>query len=112
MSPALRIFLFMSAVVVLLFVARQIKKSTFDTSDALYWLLLSSGLVLIGAFPNIAYCFSNLLGFQSPSNFVFLVAIGLLLIKEFKLQCDIIRLRRKLTSLTQEIALQDHDRMR
>lgn len=109
MSLALRIFLCVSAVVVLLFVAKQIKKSAFETGDALYWLVLSSSLVVLAAFPEIAFFFSDLLGFQSPSNFIFLAMIGLLLIRDFRLQGDLIRLRRKVTALTQEIALSEHD---
>ena len=50
MSLALRIFLF-SVVVVLLLVAKQIKISAFETGDALYWLVLSSSLVVLAAFP-------------------------------------------------------------
>ena len=42
-------------------------------------MLLSAVLIVCSIFPGIVYFFSDLLGFQAPSNFVYLVSIvGLL----------------------------------
>lgn len=112
MTEILRVFLAISAIVVFLFVARQVKKARFGATDSLFWLLLSGGLIIIAVFPGIAYFFSQLLGFQSPSNFVFLVIIGLLLAREFSQQAELVVLRRKLTSLVQEVALNESKRRR
>lgn len=110
MSGVLRIFLVACAVVVFAFVARQVKRARFNAGDSLFWLLLSAGLIIVAIFPNIAYFFSGLLGFQSPSNFVFLVIIALLLAREFSQQEELVTLRRKVTSLVQEVALRDGER--
>ena len=42
MSITLRIILIISAILVLLFVIRRIKKSKFEASDALFWLAFSA----------------------------------------------------------------------
>ena len=105
MTLPLRLFLIASAVIVLAFVFRKIAKSKFDVADSLFWLLVSAGLVLVALFPGIAFFFSSLLGFQAASNFVFLVIIALLLYRVFSMQSELVALRRKVTSLVQEIAL-------
>ena len=109
MSAMLRVFLVVCAVVVLGFVVRKIKKSQLSATGSIYWLLLSLALVVIAVFPQIAFFFSDLLGFQSASNFVFLAVIALLLIRQFSLQTQITQLQTKLTALVQEIALRDAD---
>lgn len=107
MTGNLRIFLLIGAVLLLVLVARKIKKSQFDTHDALFWLALSVLLILAAAFPQLVAIVSNLLGFQSTSNFVFLAVIAVLLWRLFRLQESVVALRRKLVMVAQEIALKD-----
>lgn len=107
MTGNLRIFLLLGAVLLLVLVARKIKKSQFDTHDTFFWLGLSVLLILAAAFPQLVYAVSHLLGFQSASNFVFLAVIAILLWRLFRLQESVVALRGKLTTLVQEIALKD-----
>lgn len=107
MTGNLRIFLLLGAVLLLVLVARKIKKSQFDTHDTFFWLGLSVLLILAAAFPQLVYVIADLLGFQSTSNFVFLAVIAILLWRLFRLQENVVTLRRKLTTLVQEIALKD-----
>lgn len=107
MTGNLRIFLLLGAVLLLVLVARKIKKSQFDTHDTFFWLGLSVLLILAAAFPQLVYVIADLLGFQSTSNFVFLAVIAILLWRLFRLQENVVALRRKLTTLVQEIALKD-----
>ena len=93
MSVMLRVFLVICAVVVLAFVVRKIKKAQLSATGSIYWLLLSLGLVVVAVFPQIAFFFSDLLGVQSPSNFVFLAIIALLLIRQFNLQSQVTQLQ-------------------
>ena len=99
MSITLRIVLIIGAILVLLFVIRKIRKSKFEASDALFWLAFSAILVLIAIVPAVSYAVSDLLGFDSPSNFVF-----------FSLTTKVSLLRRKVDTLAQEIALDRHER--
>lgn len=105
MTPVLRISLIIGAAIVLVFVIRKIKHAQFNTEDSLFWLLLISGLVICALFPGIPYFLSELLGIQSPSNFIFLAVISLLLIREFRIQAEVAKLRQNTTELAQEFAL-------
>lgn len=107
MTGNLRIFLLIGAALLLVLVARKIKKSQFDTHDTFFWLGLSVLLILAAAFPQLVYVIADLFGFQSTSNFVFLAVIAILLWRLFRLQENVVTLRRKLTTLVQEIALKD-----
>lgn len=109
MNSILRGALIICALLMLVFVTRKVRKSQFDTADSLFWLFLSGCLLIVAVFPGIAYFFSNLLGIQSPSNFVFLAVIGLLMIREFTIQAQLSQLRRKTATLAQEIALRESE---
>ena len=109
MNSILRGVLIICALLMLVFVTRKVRKSQFDTADSLFWLFLSGCLLIVAIFPGIAYFFSNLLGIQSPSNFVFLAVIGLLMIREFTIQAQLSQLRRKTATLAQEIALRESE---
>lgn len=109
MSLALRVFLLICAFLVLVFVIRKIKKSEFEIMDAIFWLLFIAVLLLLAIFPDIAYLLSNILGFDSPSNFVFLCVIAILLIRVFSLNAKVAHLRTKTNSLIQEIALREKE---
>lgn len=105
MNGILRLFLAICSAAVLVFVVRKIRKSQFDAIGSLFWLILSAGLLIVAIFPKIAFFFSSLLGIESPANFVFLVLIALLLIREFTLQVEVALLKKKLSLLIQEISL-------
>lgn len=110
MSLALRVFLLICAVLVLVFVIRKIKKSEFETMDAIFWLIFIAVIAILAIFPGIAYALSGVLGFDSPSNFVFLCVIAILLIRVFSLNAKVAHLRAKTNSLIQEIALRERER--
>lgn len=105
MGIVLRVLLILGSFTVLLFVVRKIRRAQFDTNDSLFWLILSFGLLILALFPDISFFLSDLLGFQSPSNLIFLIIIALLLIRVFTLQVKLSQLQRKTTLLAQEIAL-------
>ncbi|WP_261429648.1 DUF2304 domain-containing protein [Xiamenia xianingshaonis] len=107
MNVALRLFLLVGALAVFAMVIRKIRKSEMQSSDSVFWLLFAGSFVLVAVFPGIAFALSDLLGFDSPSNFVFIYAIAILLIKLFSLSAEVARLRQKLVALTQEIALRE-----
>ena len=105
MSLTLRITLICVSIIVLVFVFRKIRKTDFVIEDSLFWILLCFLLLLISIFPRICYVFSGWLGFESPSNFVFLTIIFLLLAKEFFISVKVSRLQTKLTHLIQKYAI-------
>ena len=105
MSIVLRIVLILGALLALSIVVRKVRKSKIRIADSVYWVCAAVLLLVLAIFPGIAFFFSGLLGFLSPSNFVFVVVIALMLLKLFNLACDVSRLTDKVEQLSQELAL-------
>lgn len=106
MSISLRVILAVVSIATCWYVLRKIKKSQMQIEDALYWILVSGGLVVLSIFPQIAIFFSELIGIESASNFVFLAMIFVVLFKLFLLSLDISQLKHKLRTLIQEEAIE------
>ena len=105
MSLVLRIVLIVVAILSCVFVLRKIRKAQVRIEDILFWLVVSLGALILGIFPQIAYWFSNILGIMSPTNFVFLVFIFVLLFKVFILTVQVSQLQEKLKDLAQNVAI-------
>ena len=110
MSPVLRLVLIVGAVIALAIVIRSVRKCCMTVADSVYWVVCAVLLVIFAAFPGIAFFFARLLGFLSPSNFVFCLIIMLMLIKLFTLSGQVSRLQNKLESMSQEVALNEKSR--
>lgn len=111
MSPILRVVLIIGAFFALSIVVKRVRKSKIRVADSVYWVLCAVLMLLFAIFPGIAFFFSRLLGFLSPSNFVFCIIIMLMLVKLFNLSCDVSRLTDKTEQLAQELALHTKDEM-
>lgn len=109
MTVALRIFLLAGAVLVLAFVVLKLKKAEFEVTDSLFWLVAVALLAVMALFPQWVYALSELLGFESPSNCVFLLVIAALTMRIFTLNARLAHLRTKVNSLIQEIALREKE---
>ena len=101
----LRALLIIGAVLALVMVGHQVKKSRILVEDAVFWVVLSAILVLLAMFPDVAINMAYSLGFISASNFIYLIVIVLLLWKVFTNSSEISRLKAKVNELAQEIAL-------
>lgn len=110
MNGYFRIVLVLGALIVFVFVLRKLKKTEMSIVNSVFWLLFAAGLVIAAVFPAVVFFFSNLLGIESPSNFIFLCTIAVLFIKCFTLTVETSSLRERLDVLAQEIALRDNDR--
>ena len=109
MDVLLRVFLIICALLLLGFMLRRVKKAELHAADTIFWFVFAACLLLVAALPQIAFFFSGLLGIESPANFVFLLVIAILFIREFSSAIEIAKLREKLHILTQEIALTEHE---
>ena len=65
------------------FILRRVRLAKVQIEDTIFWLVFSAALLILAIFPGIAYWAANLLGFISPINFVYIVIIFLLLVKQF-----------------------------
>lgn len=109
MNAVLRLFILASAIIVLFFVFRKLKKSEFEIADSIFWFLFVAMLTILACFPQIAYTFASLLGFAAAVNFVFFAVIGILIIRVFTLNAKVAHLRIKTNRLIQELALREKE---
>lgn len=107
MSTQFVIVLVVCAICAFAYILRKIRKSEITIADSTFWFLFAASLVLLAVFPQIAFFFSDVLQIQSPSNFVFLYVIAVLVIREFVSTVELAKLRARLTALTQREALDE-----
>lgn len=105
MGKGLIILLIIGCVATAAFVLRKINKAQFKIGDTLFWLGFSLFLLIMSIFPGVIYKISDVIGFEAPSNFVFIVIIFLLLVKIFLLDVRVSRNEDKLIKLAQKYAL-------
>ncbi|MFR7452149.1 MAG: DUF2304 domain-containing protein [Gemmiger sp.] len=101
----LRVCLIVGSLITAVYVLRRVRHAKIQIEDTIFWLLFSGVLLVLAIFPGIAYWASRLLGFQSPINFVYIVVIFLLLVKQFLLSIRISQLDSRLRILTEQVAL-------
>ena len=87
----------------------KIKQSKLKVENSVTWMLGSILLILMSIFSNVVGWLSNLLGFVSPVNFVFLIMIAFLLIQTFIDNIHITILNEKIKDLDHYIALKEHE---
>lgn len=109
MSIALRILLLAIAMVFLIEVFRLVSDGKLQLKYSLLWMLLSLILIICAIFPGIVSAFSGLLGFQTSSNFVFLVSIVGLLGICLSLTAIVSWQARDIRQLIQRVTLMQED---
>ena len=114
-QTVLRVCLILGSFFTAGYVLRRVRQARVQIEDTIYWLALSAVLLLVALFPGIAYWVSDLLGFVSPINCVYLIIIFLLLARQFMLSIRVSQLDSRLRVLTERVALnqqkqEDRDR--
>lgn len=107
MSITLRILLIIGAIITTSYFGNEVKKGKIEIQYSLFWILFSLFLVLVSIFPHWIIKISKLLSFQSPANFLFLLIIFFIFLREFFLTVQISKLEEKNKKLIQEIALRE-----
>ena len=72
---------------------------------AAVWILLTGGVLILAAFPQVAFWLSRLVGVQTPVNLVFALAIVVLLAVCVQLSAEVSGLEEETRTLAEEIAL-------
>lgn len=72
---------------------------------AAIWIVLTIAVVVTGAFPEVAFWVSSLVGVQTPANLVFSLAIVVLLAVCVQLSAEISNLEEETRSIAEELAL-------
>lgn len=106
MSLALRILLFVAAILLFAFLMASIRRSKMRIEDSLFWVVLSAVILILSIFPQIASELSAAFGFMAPVNFVFLLFIFTLLLKGYFTSKRVSELDTKVRELTQQLAIE------
>lgn len=109
MPLELRITMIVVSVLVLLYVLAKIRASKMNISDSIFWIVVALLLIVLAVFPPVSVFFSQLIGIQTPFNFVLLVFIAILLLKSFLLSIQLSQQKEKLKKLDQAIAFMEFE---
>ena len=107
MNIVLRIVLVLVSLASAVYTLRKIRKSQMLIGDAIYWVFLSLGLLVLSAFPVIATSGAALIGIESPANFVYLAIFFFIIIKLFTLSVDVSMQKAKLNTAIQKFTIRE-----
>lgn len=107
MSVTLRVFLIILSVLSLVYIIRKIRFSKMQIEYALFWIVLSILFIVLAVFPSIAFWLTELLGVMSTANLIFLVIIGILLLKVFMMTIEISVLENRIRDLVQQLGIDE-----
>lgn len=102
---SLQIEMTIAAIVLFILIAVFLKKNSMSIKSSVAWLLLPIVFIIIAIFPDPIARFANWLGFETFSNFLFLIIIGLLVIICFFLTINLSKQQTKITKLIQELSI-------
>ena len=101
----LRALLSLGSVCTLVFILKRVRHAKMQIEDTIFWIFFSALLLFISIFPGLLYWASDLLGFVSPINLVYLLIIFVLLMHQFSLTERVSQMDVKLRTLAQRVAL-------
>ena len=107
MSVTLRIFLIVLSILALMYIIRKIRFSKMQIEYALFWIVLSIMFIVLAIFPSIAYWITIKLGVMSTANLIFLLIIGILLVKVFMMTVELSVLETRVRDLVQQLGIDE-----
>lgn len=105
MNSHLQLTLIIVGASLLFIVTALLAKKRMPVRYSVFWYFASVVIILVGAVPNFIGIFRNLLGFETTSNLVIGVIVGLLLLITLLLTVIVSDQRKKIANLTQEISI-------
>lgn len=105
MNATLRILLLAASLITAVWILRKIRKNRVKQEDALFWFCFAFLLAVLGIFPELSFIMAEILGIQSPANFIFLAIIAILMEKLFSLSIQISTLENKVEIMAAELAI-------
>lgn len=90
-------------------IVRLVKRKQLTMKYSFLWIILLFVILLCAILPIIPYRISDILRFETPANFIFLVAIFFLLAIALSLSIIVSKQQRKITTLIQEVAILENN---
>jgi hypothetical protein len=97
-------FIFFSVLLIVL-VVELLRRSVLREKYAAYWALTALTFFLFAIDPSAPLKISKALGFETPSNFILGLFIGLLLVIAMQLSLEVGKLEDKIQTLAEESAI-------
>lgn len=101
----LQIEMAIAALILLFIIIICLKHNSISIKNSVAWFILPIAFLLISIFPQPIVALSNLFGFETLSNFIFVIIIALLILVCFSLTISLSRQQVKITKLIQELSL-------
>ncbi|HEP1820113.1 TPA: DUF2304 domain-containing protein [Streptococcus suis] len=105
MALQFQFLLIATAVLTTYFILLNIRKSRIQIEDSIFWFFFSGVLLLFAFLPDLISWFSDVIGIESPANFVFLAIIFLLILNQYRMTLKLAKLEIKMKELVQFIAI-------
>lgn len=107
MNMKLRAALILVSLATFCLIIRKVRHAKVQIESAIFWILLALVLVICSIFPQVADFCASLLGIYATTNFLFLFAIFILIVKVFHMTIHISQLESKVKELVQQMALEE-----
>lgn len=101
----IQIEMLVAAIILLILITFCLTKNRLLVRHSIAWFSLPIVFIIFAIFPQLIETISKWLGFETPSNFIFLAAIALLILICFFLTISISRQQSQITKLIQEISI-------
>lgn len=101
----LRFFYLFVALVAIVLILVLLRSRKLKEKYAALWIMVGLAIVLLAIAPGLLYALSRLLGFEVPSNLLFVLAIFLLLGVALHLSLEISRLEDETRILAENVAI-------
>lgn len=105
MNDGLRILLVFFSFLLIFIIFRLIYKNKIQISFSIFWLFSAALILLVGLFPNFISIFTNLIGFETTSNLIIGIILGILLFNTLTLMVIITEQNKRVVQLTQELSI-------
>lgn len=105
MSPVNQCVFILIGLCILLCILALLKKGVLSVKYSLLWLLCGCGLLMVAIFPYIIYVIRDLFDMVMPSNVVFMIMFGFVLLLLLSHSVAVTELSHKSKRQTQSIAL-------
>ena len=101
----IQIEMIVATLVLLILIMFYLKRSSLSVKNSVAWLLLPITFLIICIFPNPIDTISKWLGFETLSNFIFVILIALLIIVTFSLTITVSKQQEQIIKLIQELSI-------
>ena len=108
MTLLLRVVLTVVSILTTILIVRKVRMSQMRIEDSVFWIGFSFLLIVFSVFPKIVYLMSDMVGTQTPVNFIFLFVIFLLIPKMFRMSVKISQMETKIKDLAQKMAIDEN----